>query len=125
MTATAQKLEQAFKKLPPGVQAELFNRLETIVYAERKADRISLERSRELENGRVSPLSEREVMRRVRAGLNPKPKLAARERKEHKEGRADSDWRLAVRLFLAEIILPHFSLRSLRSFEASQSRSSG
>ena len=69
MTATAQKLEQAFKKLPPGEQAELFGRLETIVYAEDEADRSSLERTRDLESGKVTPLSEREVMRRVRVGL--------------------------------------------------------
>lgn len=69
MTATAQKLEQAFKKLPPGEQAQLFSRLETIVYAEEQADRISLECLRELESGKVSPLSQRELTRRVRARL--------------------------------------------------------
>ena len=66
MTATAQKIEQEFKNLPTGEQAELFSRLETIVYAEEEADRISLERHRELASGKVTPLSKRAVMHRVR-----------------------------------------------------------
>ncbi|MBI4658961.1 MAG: hypothetical protein HY735_08965 [Verrucomicrobia bacterium] len=69
MTANAQQIEQAFKKLPAQEQADLFSRLETIVYAEGEADRISYEREQELANGSVTPLSKRQLMQRVRAKL--------------------------------------------------------
>ena len=69
MTATAHKIEEQFKKLPAEEQAELFSRLETIIYDEEEADRISQERNEELASGKVKPISKQEVMRRVRARL--------------------------------------------------------
>ena len=67
MTVAAQQIEQAFKRLPAKEQAELFSRLETIVYAEEEADQISFEREQELASGKVKPLSKRQVMQQVRA----------------------------------------------------------
>jgi hypothetical protein len=69
MTAKSQQIEQAFKKLPAKEQAELFSRLETIVYAEEEADRISFERDQELASGTIKAISKRQVMQQIRAKL--------------------------------------------------------
>ena len=60
--------------------------------------------------------------------LNSQPEnrsLAARERKERKEGPANPEGGMADGFFPGAIIRPLFSLRSLRSFAAIQPRSSG
>lgn len=61
MTAIAQNIERAFKALPPEEQAEIFGRLETILYGEDEADRIAYDRGKEMAEGKVKPLTEKEA----------------------------------------------------------------
>jgi uncharacterized protein Yka (UPF0111/DUF47 family) len=65
MTATAHNIEKAFKALPQEEQAELVARLETIAYGEDEADRIAFERDRDIEEGKVAPIPEEEMWRRL------------------------------------------------------------